>query len=29
MVFRHGKAVAQQAGAMSKPQLLQWLRGWQ
>ncbi len=28
MVFRHGKPVGQQAGAMSKPQLLQWLRGW-
>ena len=26
MVFRHGKPVSQQAGAMSKPQLLQWIR---
>lgn len=27
MMFRHGKPVAQQAGALSKSQLLQWLRG--
>ena len=26
MVFRRGRPVAQQAGAMSKPQLLQWIR---